>query len=141
MWTTSSTPSATSSPSRASTSAPGQPAIPTRSGPRTSRPVLDAIGDDVAQREYAGYFGPTPVGATLVDFYGFDMVAHRWDLARTLLREAPFTESEMDELEESIAVFGDAMYGEGICHRPVPVPRDASRQDHLLALLGRDPRT
>ncbi|MGQ0573689.1 MAG: TIGR03086 family metal-binding protein [Pseudonocardia sp.] len=101
--------------------------------------VRDRIGDDVWHREYDGYFGPTTVGATLADFYGFDMIVHRWDLARALGREALFTAAEMDALESSIAVFGDAMYSPGICAPPVPVPADASRQDRLLGVLGRDP--
>ena len=53
--------------------------------------VLDRVGDDVLHAEYDGYFGRTTVGATLADFYGFDMVVHRWDLARALGREAPFS--------------------------------------------------
>jgi hypothetical protein len=101
--------------------------------------VLDRVGDDVLQTEYDGYFGRTTVGATLADFYGFDMVVHRWDLARALGREAPFTEAEMDDLDRSISTFGEAMYAEGICRRPVPVPASASRQDTMLGVLGRDP--
>jgi len=101
--------------------------------------VLDRAGDDVLHREYDGYFGRTTVGATLADFYGFDMVVHRWDLARALDRETRFTEDEMDDVERSIAVFGDALYGEGICRPPVSVPADATRQDRLLEVLGRDP--
>jgi uncharacterized protein (TIGR03086 family) len=101
--------------------------------------VLDRVGDDVLHAEYDGYFGGTTVGATLADFYGFDMLVHRWDLARALGREAPFTEAEMDDLDRSISTFGEAMYAEGICRRPVPVPASASRQDTLLGVLGRDP--
>lgn len=101
--------------------------------------VLDRVGDDVLHREYDGHFGPTTVGATLADFYGFDMVVHRWDLARALGRVSPFTDPEMDDLEKSIAVFGDTMYAEGICRPPVVVPTNAPRQDKLLGVVGRDP--
>src|SRR3954452_1820700 len=35
----------------------------------------------VASHEYDGVFGRTTVGATMVTFYGFDLVVHRWDIA------------------------------------------------------------
>ncbi|MGD9531506.1 TIGR03086 family metal-binding protein [Pseudonocardia sp.] len=102
--------------------------------------AVEALPGDLWPREYDGYFGRTTVGATLVDFYGFDMVVHRWDVARALGRDELFTDAELDLLETSIAGFGDAMYSEGICKPAVPVPGGASRQDRLLALTGRDPR-
>ena len=35
----------------------------------------------VGERTFDGHFGPTTIGETLIRFYGFDMVAHRWDVA------------------------------------------------------------
>ena len=101
--------------------------------------VLDRVDDELLHRGYDGFFGPTTLGATLADFYGFDMVAHRWDIARALGGDTRFTDSEMDDMEASIAQFGEHLYGEGICRAAVPVPPGASRQDRLLATLGRDP--
>ena len=44
--------------------------------------VLAAVGDPaVAEQRYDGYSGPTTVGETLEEFYVWDLVAHRWDLA------------------------------------------------------------
>ncbi|MDN5748920.1 MAG: TIGR03086 family metal-binding protein [Pseudonocardia sp.] len=103
--------------------------------------VLDRVDDDVLHREFDGQLGRTTIGATLSDFYGFDMIVHRWDVARALGRETRFSDAEMDEMEASVAMFGDHLYAEGICGRPVPVPPGASRQDRLLATLGRDPRS
>lgn len=88
-------------------------------------------------REYDGYFGTTTIGSTLVDFYGFDLVVHRWDLARSVGRDELFTEAEMDQMENSMKVFGDALYTDGVCAAAVPVPEDAPRQQRLLGLLGR----
>ncbi|MDN5861362.1 MAG: maleylpyruvate isomerase family mycothiol-dependent enzyme, partial [Pseudonocardia sp.] len=68
--------------------------------------LLDKVDDTVLEREYDGYFGRTTVGATLSDVYGFDLVVHRWDLARAAGAEAAFTDAEMDGLEASIALFG-----------------------------------
>ncbi len=101
--------------------------------------VLGRVDDELLHREYDGYFGRTTLGATLADFYGFDMVAHRWDLARALGGATRFTDAEMDELDASIALFGEHLYGAGICRAAVEVPAEASRQDRLLGKLGRDP--
>lgn len=101
--------------------------------------TVAALPDDLWPREYDGYFGRTSVGATLVDFYGFDMVVHRWDVARALSRDDRFTDGELDQIESSIGIFGDAMYADGVCRPAVAVPDGRSRQDRLLALMGRDP--
>lgn len=101
--------------------------------------VLDRVDDERLHREYDGFFGRTTLGATLADFYGFDMIAHRWDIARALGGDTRFTDAEMDDMAASIALFGEHLYGEGICRAAVPVPDSASRQDRLLATLGRDP--
>lgn len=103
--------------------------------------VLDRVDDELLRREYDGFFGRTTLGATLADFYGFDMIAHRWDIARALGGDTRFTDAEMDDMEASIALFGEHLYGEGICRSAVPVPADADRQDRLLGKLGRDPRS
>jgi uncharacterized protein (TIGR03086 family) len=102
--------------------------------------ALTAAVADVMDREYDGYFGRTTIGETLANFYGFDMVVHRWDLARATGQDTRFTDAEMDRLEQSIAGFGDQLYSDGVCKGPVPAPEDATRQESLLATMGRDPR-
>ncbi|HET9860168.1 MAG TPA: maleylpyruvate isomerase family mycothiol-dependent enzyme [Nocardioidaceae bacterium] len=100
--------------------------------------VRSAVGDGgVLDTGFDGFFGPTTIGATLADFYGFDMVAHRWDLARAAGSDSEFTSAEMDLMEASIEGFGEHLYAEGICAPAVPAPADASRQERLLARLGR----
>lgn len=91
----------------------------------------------VGDREFDGFFGRTTIGATLADFYGFDMVVHRWDLARAVGQETSFSEAELDRLEDSIEGFGDMLYAEGICAPPVAVGPDSSRPEKVLGLLGR----
>lgn len=93
--------------------------------------------DDLVLAEYDGYFGRTTLAATLADFYGFDLIAHRWDLGRATDQEVAFSDAEMDALETAIAGFGESLYMDGICARPVPVPQDATRQQRILATLGR----
>jgi len=101
------------------------------------RDAVLALDDEMLHRDYAGFFGPTTIGATLAQFYGFDLVVHRWDVGRAVGRDVRFTDAEMDDAERAVEGFGEHLYGEGICARPVPVPDGADRQTRLLARLGR----
>lgn len=113
-------------------------AAPTDAWTTHDTAVRTVLADpDVAEREFAGVFGPTTVGETLGRFYGFDLVAHRWDLARADGREERFTDSELDLLERSIEGFGEHLYGAGICKPALEVGAEADRQERVLALLGR----
>lgn len=91
----------------------------------------------VSDKEYEGYFGAAKVGESMLRFYGFDMVVHRWDIARAAGFDDGFSTEEMDMLEGAIAGFGESLYGEGICAPPVEAPDDADRPTRLLATLGR----
>lgn len=103
--------------------------------------VRAALGDgEVLATPFDSYFGPTTIGDTLADFYGFDMVVHRWDVARAVGLGSDFTDVEMDLLETSIAGFGEHLYADGICAPAIPAAPDASRQERLLAQLGRSTR-
>ncbi|MDN5724908.1 MAG: TIGR03086 family metal-binding protein [Propionibacteriales bacterium] len=106
---------------------------------RTQRThVAELLADPtIADREYDGAMGRTTIGATLGTFYGFDLIVHRWDVARAVGTDTQFTDDELELLESSIAGFGDHLYAEGICRPPVTVDPDASRQRRVLGLLGR----
>lgn len=108
---------------------------------RTHRAAVEEVlaGDGVAEREYDGYFGRTTVGATLADFYGWDLVVHGSDVARATGQPWEISEKEASELHDTADGWGDALYSEGICAAPVPVPADASPTQRLLGRLGRDP--
>lgn len=97
------------------------------------------LADGTGDREFDGFFGRTTIGDNLASFYGFDLVVHRWDLARAAGVACRFSDAELDQLEASLNAFGEHLYDPGVCARPVPVPDDAPRQDRLLALMGRDP--
>lgn len=92
----------------------------------------------VGSREYDGHFGRTTIGATMARFYGWDMIVHRWDLARALGRDDTLTVEELDEIETGAQGFGEQLYAEGICLPALPVAQDADRQVRVLARLGRD---
>lgn len=96
--------------------------------------------DGVAERQYDGYFGRTTIAATMADFYGWDLVVHGSDIARATGQEWSVSDDEAAALHATADGWGDALYSEGVCARPVPVPDDASASDRLLARLGRDPQ-
>lgn len=100
--------------------------------------VRRLLADDaLAERQVDGFFGPTTLGAMFLQVYGFDLVVHRWDVARSNGRNERFSEAELDTLEAAIAGFGDHMYAEGICKPALDVPTDADRQTRVLAAMGR----
>lgn len=122
--------------------APG--ARPDGEGPDLWRAHLDQMRTLVAEDawvagEYDGHFGRTAVGDTLVSFFGFDLVVHRWDLARSNHLDEAWSEQELDFVESSLDHLGDNIYSEGVCTGAVPVPDDAPRQARLLGRLGRRP--
>ncbi len=91
----------------------------------------------VTGREFDGFFGPTTVGAMFLQVYGFDLIVHRWDIARSAGRDERFTDAELDTLEAAIAGFGEHLYADGICRPAIDVPAGADRQTRVLAALGR----
>ncbi len=100
--------------------------------------VAAAVADeDVAEQAYDGYFGPTTLGASLEQFYVWDMVVHRWDVARSVGVEPGLTDAELDRVESGADAFGDALYLEGICRRGAEPPAHADRTTRVLARLGR----
>jgi len=116
-------------------------ADPSESWRRHAAVVTDLLEDpEIGPLEYDGHFGRTTIGATMAGFYGWDLIVHRWDLARALGADEELTEDELDEIEAALPGFGDALYGPGICAAPVEVGDDEPRQVRLLARLGRDAR-
>ena len=98
------------------------------------RPLLE---EPRVHEAYDGYFGPTTVADTLADFYGFDLIVHRWDLGRAAGVDVTWTEDEMAAIEASLDVFGEAFYSEGIGKPALDPPDGADRQTRLLARMGR----
>ena len=100
--------------------------------------VRGVVADEAfVTEEYDGYFGRTTIADTMANFYGFDMLVHRWDLARGAGADVEFTDAELDRIEQAVAGFGDHLYADGICEPPVEVSADASRRERVLATMGR----
>ncbi len=101
--------------------------------------VRQVISDDaVPAIAYDGYFGPTTLGATLEQFYVWDMYVHRWDIAQAAGLDAGLTDAELDRIEQGADSFGEALYMDGICRPGAQAPAAAGRLVHLLARLGRE---
>lgn len=100
--------------------------------------VTDRLADPgVRAATFDSYFGPTTVGATLDTFYGFDLVVHRWDIARATGLQTTLTDDEIDRIDTAADGFGAALYSDGVC-KPGPAPAaEADRTTRLLARLGR----
>ena len=85
-------------------------------------------------------FGTSTVGAVLNDFYGFDMIVHRWDIARAAGLDARLTEAELEQIDTLAQGWGDQLYAEGICAPAVEVGPEATQEARVLARFGRDAR-
>lgn len=109
-----------------------------------TRPAMSAAMADPAKEghAYEGFFGPTTFGRTVDQFYSFDLVIHRWDIARAtgLGDHERIDDDLLAWLRSSAEGFGDALRMPGICGPAVSIDEDASPQQQLLAWLGRDPR-
>ena len=77
------------------------------------------------------------MGDSLLRFYGFDLVVHRWDVATAAGLDERFDEEELAFVEACAEGFGESLYAEGICRPGVEAPVDADRQTRLLARVGR----
>ena len=100
--------------------------------------VAAAIADDtLVGTHYDSHFGPSTIGATLEQFYVWDMVVHRWDVARAVGAEPGLSEAELDQISAGADSFGDALYMDGVCRPAVPAPPGADRASQVLARLGR----
>ena len=82
-------------------------------------------------------FGPSTVGRTLLGFYGFDLIVHRWDIARSQGRDEQLSDAELDTVDAAVDGFGEHAYAPGIFQEPVDVPAGATRQQQVLARTGR----
>ena len=102
------------------------------------RRVAELLADPaVADREFAGYFGPSTIGETLAGFYGGDLIVHRWDLAASQGLDAELSEEDLAAVDAAMDGFGEQAYAPGLFAPPVPVPDDAEPIRRVLARTGR----
>jgi hypothetical protein len=100
--------------------------------------VTAALADPtVTSAHYDGYFGPTTVGDTLTRFYVFDMVAHRWDIARAVGAEANSAPLSSTSSRRVSPASARPSTWRAAARPGVEAPADADRQTRVLATLGR----
>lgn len=92
----------------------------------------------VVEREYEGFGGGrTTVGESVDQFLGFDMVAHRWDVAVADGRAHVFTDADLTVIEQLVAAMSPHLYTNGVSAPPLDVGPGADRQTRALASIGR----
>jgi uncharacterized protein (TIGR03086 family) len=117
-------------------------------------PVEDPLGAFIAASEqvqadlddagragagFDGYFGRSTFAEAVDRFVSFDLLVHRWDLARAAGLDERIDPAEIPRLWQDVAVFGDAIRSEGTCGPAVDPPPGADDQTRLLCYLGRRP--
>lgn len=73
-----------------------------------------------------------------MQFYAWDMLVHRWGVARALDGDDTLSAQELDRIEMSADSFGEALHMDGICGPAVPTPPGADRRVQILVRIGRD---
>jgi len=92
-----------------------------------------------AGAEFDGAFGRSTFEDAVDGFLCFDLVVHGWDLARAAGLDERLDPDDVVRVREATAGFGDALRSPGVCGAEISVGEDASKQDKLLAFLGRRP--
>ncbi|HKJ12897.1 MAG TPA: TIGR03086 family metal-binding protein [Ornithinimicrobium sp.] len=72
-------------------------------------------------------------------FYTSDVFMHTWDLARATGADDSLDAAECARMFAGMEPMADLLLASGQYGPQVPVPDDASAQDRLLGLIGRDP--
>lgn len=102
--------------------------------------VLGDLEDpERAQEEFDGLMGRSTFEAAVDRFLCFDLVVHRWDLARAAGLDDRIDPEDVRQVEASARALGDAMRGPGAFGPELEAPEGADPQARLLAYLGRRP--
>jgi uncharacterized protein (TIGR03086 family) len=91
-----------------------------------------------AEASFVGeVFGPMTFAEGIDRFVAFDLLIHRWDLARAAGLEVALPAGEVARAWEAVDAMGDALRGPGAFGPEAPAPDGADDQTRLLAFLGR----
>ncbi|GAB2481555.1 TIGR03086 family metal-binding protein [Nocardiopsis aegyptia] len=104
-----------------------------------ARGVVQADLDDPdrAGTEFDGFFGRTTFAEAVDRFLNFDLIIHRWDLARATGQDDRIDPADMRWALEATTVFGPHLRREGVCGPELTPPDGADEQTRFLAFLGR----
>jgi uncharacterized protein (TIGR03086 family) len=104
-----------------------------------ARGVVQADLDDPdrAGTEFDGFFGRTTFAEAVDRFLNFDLVIHRWDLARATGQDERIDPEDMRWALEATKAFGPHLRRSGVCGPELTPPDGADEQTRFLAFLGR----
>ncbi|RCV59834.1 TIGR03086 family metal-binding protein, partial [Marinitenerispora sediminis] len=111
------------------------PAAAWRAASAVVRADLDV--PERASAEFEGQLGRMTFEQSVERFLCFDLVVHRWDLARAAGLDERLPADEVRWVHGLVAGFGDALRGERVCGPELTPPEGADEQTRLLAFLGR----
>ena len=83
--------------------------------------------------------GRLPVDQAIDRFYTTDVFLHTWDLARATGQDDRLDTQLCADLLAEMEPLDELLRSSGQYGARVPVPADASPQDHLIGFIGRDP--
>ena len=117
---------------------------------RTGDPVKDwalaseamhALLEDpaTAAREFTGLVGPTTLEDTANVFACFDLIIHRWDIARATGGDEHIDVEDVRWVQRQANNLGDAIRSPGGFAAAIDPPPGADEKARLLAFLGRVP--
>jgi len=90
-----------------------------------------------ASATFEGFFGTTSFESAVDRFVSFDLVVHRWDLARATGGDDTVDPADAQRVLDGVAAFGPALYSPGVCAEAVSVGPDADVVTRMLAVVGR----
>jgi len=104
-----------------------------------NRVVSDHLHDpDAAAASFEGaVFGHMTFAEGIDRFVSYDLLIHRWDLARAAGLDVTLPADEVARAREAASALGDALRGPNAFGPEVPAPEGADEQTRLLAFLGR----
>lgn len=101
-------------------------------------PIAEVLADpELATQTFTGAFGETNFESAIDRFACFDLVVHRWDLARATGGDETIDTADAERVIAGAAAFGPALRSPGVCGPEVEVGADADATTRMLALLGR----
>lgn len=90
-----------------------------------------------AAATYEGRFGEKSFAWAVDTFLSFDLVVHRWDLARTTGQDARIPPDEVARCLRDAHAWGEMARAPGVLGPALDPPDDADEHTRLLAFLGR----
>jgi uncharacterized protein (TIGR03086 family) len=99
--------------------------------------LADLEDPERASTGFEGFFGPTTFEEAVERFLCFDLVVHRWDLARAASLDDRIDPEDLRWAAAKLPTFGDVLYTSGACAPALDPPSGADDQTRFLALVGR----